>query len=297
MIYENTVPASFIRRVNRFVAIVSLEGREEVVHVKNTGRCRELLLTGAKVILQRSGNPARKTRYDLISVYKPGLGWVNIDSQAPNVLMQEWLESGTSVFGKISYLKPEYTYGNSRIDFYLETAEDPEDSFALGKGGSTSAEMDPDDFSAPEAADKSVAGEAIESPSVPEAADKPSCLKGLHMTSDIDLQVQRQCSVLIEVKGCTLEIDGADYFPDAPTERGIRHLKELIKARKEGYLCYIAFVSPMPGVTVVYPNRKTHPQFGDTLKEAFDQGVGILYLACDVEPDRVQIVSCHRSKA
>lgn len=221
MIYSNTVKGIFISRPNRFIAQVLIDGDEETVHVKNTGRCKELLIPGAEVILVSSGNPTRKTRYDLIAVYKKSLGWVNIDSQAPNVLVKEWLESGRSIFKDISFIKPECKFGNSRVDFYLEC-------------GSR--------------------------------------------------------RIFIEVKGCTLEIEGKGYFPDAPTERGVKHLRELAEAAKEGYECYIAFVIAMPKVTEVYPNINTHPEFGAALEEAKAAGVNVLYLPCEVEPDRISII-------
>lgn len=234
MEYPNITYAKFIERSNRFVAVVEVAGQREVVHVKNTGRCKELLLPGSKVVLtepnplspqsgqlpQSGSHSKRKTRYDLIAVWKKNLGWVNIDSQAPNKVVQEWLESGKSKFKRITFLKPEYTYGKSRIDFYLE---------------------------------------------------------------------QGKKKVFIEVKGCTLEIDGMGYFPDAPTERGVKHLHELAAAVKEGYECYLAFVIAMPKVTKVLPNVATHPEFGTALRMAQQAGVKVLYLTCDVEPNRLQI--------
>ena len=188
----------------------------ETVHVKNTGRCRELLLPGNTVGIQRSDNETRKTKYDLISVYKKGSGWVNIDSQAPNKVVGEWLEKQ-----EYDYVKPEYVYGNSRIDFYME------------KGAK---------------------------------------------------------KYLMEVKGCTLEIDGAGYFPDAPTERGTKHLRELIKAVSEGYNCYIAFVIPMEGVKMVYPNAAMDKEFAEAFYEAQAAGVKVLNLACRVEKDELEVL-------
>ncbi len=164
--YENTVPATFVRRVNRFVAEVQIEGKTEQVHVKNTGRLKELLVPEAKVTLQRAEDPNRKTAYDLISVHKPGLEWVNIDSLAPNELMKQYLLSQ-----HYDVVKPEHTYGDSRFDFYMES---------------------------------------------------------------------RGEKYLTEVKGCTLAADvkaGTGLFPDAPTQRGVKHLEELAKAAKEGYHC------------------------------------------------------------
>lgn len=221
MKYENITYAKFIERPNRFVAYVELDGEVEKIHVKNTGRCKELLLPGSDVVLAKSNNPARKTKYDLIAVYKSGLGWVNIDSQAPNQVMKEWLESRPVSFEGITLLKPEYTYGKFRVDFYLEC-------------GSR--------------------------------------------------------KILIEVKGCTLEIDGIGYFPDAPTERGVRHLHELAEAVRKGYECCIAFVITMPGVRKVLPNVKTHPEFGIALQAAVEAGVKVLYFPCNVLPDELSIV-------
>lgn len=224
MKYENTVRGTFIERPNRFIARVTLNGRTETVHVRNTGRCRELLLPGADVILSVSDNPNRKTKYDLIAVEKQDIGWINIDSQAPNTLVREWLESDPPLFPDITRIRPEYTYGSSRLDFYLES-------------GSR--------------------------------------------------------KILMEVKGCTLEINKTGYFPDAPTERGVKHLYELINAVHEGYESYIAFVIPMPGITKVLPNRVTHPQFGDALDEAQKAGVHVLFLSCNVKPDELSIAQAH----
>lgn len=218
MKYKNTYIGEFIERPNRFIAKVRLNDVIETVHVKNTGRCKELLIPGVKVVLEKSDVETRKTGYDLVAVYKDKLGWVNIDSQAPNVIVKEWLLSGESLFGEIDYLKPEYTYGKSRIDFYLECGER---------------------------------------------------------------------KIFIEVKGCTLEIDGVGYFPDAPTERGIKHLQELKEATKNGYECYILFAITMPSVVKVYPNRNTHPEFADEFESAMSNGVKAIYLPCEVMPDSV----------
>ena len=172
MKYQNIVRGKFHSRPNRFIAKVYVDEVLETVHVKNTGRCKELLIPGAEVILEKSENPARKTKYDLIAVYKEGLGLVNIDSQLCNKVAGEWL-------AKQDYdsIKPEYTYGASRFDFYLEKGEE---------------------------------------------------------------------KYLVEVKGCTLEIDGIGYFPDAPTERGVKHVKELTAAVEKGYHCAVAFVINAP---------------------------------------------------
>ena len=216
MKYREITEGWFIDRPNRFIAHVEIDGHEETVHVKNTGRCRELLKPGVAVCLEVSDNPRRKTKYDLISVFKENLGWVNIDSQAPNRVVREWLEKQD-----YDLIKPEYKYGDSRIDFYME------------KDGR---------------------------------------------------------KYLMEVKGCTLEIDGIGYFPDAPTQRGVKHLQELTRASGEGYECTAAFVIQMEGVTEVRPNIKTHPQFGQALEEAEAAGVRIMCLQCRVGKDTLEII-------
>lgn len=215
MKYERIVKGKFHKRLNRFVAQVYVEGVLETVHVKNTGRCAELLLLEADVILEISDNPNRKTKYDLICVYKKSLGWVNIDSQAPNRVVHEWLKEQD-----FTYIKPEYTYGASRVDFYMEKGEE---------------------------------------------------------------------KYLMEVKGCTLEIDGMGYFPDAPTERGVKHLRELTEAATAGYHCSIAFVIQMQGVDKVLPNRGTHAAFADALELAAQAGVQICYFGCRVTEDTLVI--------
>lgn len=215
MRYREIIEGRFIDRPNRFIAHVLINGVEETVHVKNTGRCRELLLPDAEVRLAVSDNPNRKTKYDLVAVYKEKLGWVNIDSQASNKVVQEWLETQD-----YTLVKPEYVYGDSRIDFYM---------------------------------------------------------------------VKDQQEYLMEVKGCTLEIDGIGYFPDAPTERGVKHLKELTKARTLGYECIIAFVIQMEGVSEVRPYISMQPEFGEALEEAKAAGVKVLFLQCEVGRDTLQI--------
>mgnify|MGYP000602851221 FL=1 len=217
MRYREIIEGKFIDRPNRFIAHVLINGVEETVHVKNTGRCRELLLPNAEVRLAVSDNPNRKTKYDLVAVYKEKLGWVNIDSQAPNKVVQEWLETQD-----YTLVKPEYVYGDSRIDFYM---------------------------------------------------------------------VKDQQEYLMEVKGCTLEIDGIGYFPDAPTERGVKHLKELTKARTLGYECIIAFVIQMEGVSEVRPYISMQPEFGEALEEAKAAGVKVLFLQCEVGRDTLQILT------
>lgn len=215
MKYSNIICGKFISRPNRFIAKVEIDCREETVHVKNTGRCKELLLPGATVVLEVSDNPERKTKYDLIAVYKKGLGLVNIDSQAPNKVVFEWLKSQ-----KFDYIKPEYTIGSSRIDFYMEKGSE---------------------------------------------------------------------KYLLEVKGCTLEIEGVGYFPDAPTLRGVKHLKELCELQKRGYNCAVAFVIQMEGIKEVRPNISTHPQFGEALAEAQNAGVKVIFLECSVTENSLSI--------
>lgn len=216
MKYENVVMGTFVRRRNRFVAEVMINGSLETVHVKNTGRMGELLFPDAKVALTCSDNPNRKTKYDLISVYKESLGWVNIDSQAPNKVVGEWLATKDYTF-----IKPEYKYGDSRLDFYMEKGEE---------------------------------------------------------------------KYMMEVKGCTLEINGIGYFPDAPSERAVRHVKELLHAKKQGYHCILAFVIAMPNVSVVRPNMSTHPAFGEVLEEALRNGVDVWYLTCQITHDSICII-------
>ena len=215
MKYHHIIKATFLSRPNRFIAKVAIDGAEETVHVKNTGRCRELLKPGATVYLERAANPDRKTKYDLVAVVKDTGVLFNIDSQAPNAAVKEWLEGQD--FDRV---QPEYRYGNSRIDFYMEKA-----------------------------------GEKI----------------------------------LMEVKGCTLEFDGIGYFPDAPTERGTKHLRELTRAVREGYRAIAAFVIQMAGVEEVRPNEETDPAFAQAFEEAREAGVEILFLKCRVEPDEMII--------
>ncbi len=215
MKYKNIVKGTFLSRPNRFIARVEIGGVEETVHVKNTGRCRELLKPGAEVYLERAENPNRKTNYDLVAVVKDTGVLFNIDSQAPNAAMKEWLAGQD--FDRV---QPEYRYGDSRIDFYMERA-----------------------------------GE----------------------------------KTLMEVKGCTLEFDGIGYFPDAPTERGTKHLRELTRAVREGYRAIAAFVIQMAGVEEVRPNTETDPAFASAFEEAREAGVEILFLKCRVEPDEMVI--------
>ncbi len=202
-------------RPNRFIAQVLVQGKTETVHVKNTGRCKELLTPGARVILAKGENPARKTAYDLICVYKPCLGWVNIDSAAPNRVVAEWLAGQD-----FSLIRPEYTYGDSRLDFYLERDDQ---------------------------------------------------------------------KIFMEVKGCTLEVDGIGYFPDAPTQRGVKHLRTLAAAAAAGYRAVAAFVIQMEGISEVRPNIATHPEFGQALAEAKAAGVEVVYFCCRVNEHSLEI--------
>ena len=218
MRYRNIEEAVFLDRPNRFIAHVELEGKAETVHVKNTGRCRELLIPGATVYLERSENPLRKTAWDLVAVRK-GERLINMDSQAPNKVFGEFALSGGFVPG-VTSLWPEYTYGDSRLDFALQTEQ------------------------------------------------------GFH---------------LVEVKGVTLEVEGAVYFPDAPTERGVKHLRELTRAAAAGIDASAVFVVQMEEVSHMSPNDMTHPEFGQALREARAAGVNVRAFACKVEPDSLTI--------
>jgi len=220
MKYKQTVEGRFIDRPNRFIAHVEVNGVIETVHVKNTGRCKELLIPDSRVILEVSDNPNRKTKYDLVVVYKEGLGWVNIDSQVPNTVVKEWLNSGKSCFDGITFLKPEYTYGKSRVDFYLECGDR---------------------------------------------------------------------KIFIEVKGCTLEIDGEGYFPDAPTERGLKHVKELTRLAQSGETCYIILVVQMENVDYFIPDYPIHYEFGKALEKAAEAGVRVLAFDCRVKEDSMDL--------
>lgn len=220
MRYQNIHRAIFLSRPNRFIAKVLLDGEEETVHVKNTGRCKELLVPGCTVYLERSANPARKTLYDLVTVEK-GERIINMDSQAPNKLFEEWARAGRFVPG-LTLLRPETAWGHSRFDFYWESKE---------RKGFT------------------------------------------------------------EVKGCTLEEDGWTYFPDAPTERGVKHMEELLLAKKEGYEAAVCFVIQMSDVKGFSPNDRTHPAFGRALREAAAGGVEVLAYQCEVIPEEVTITT------
>ena len=217
MKYGKMIKGTFLSRPNRFIAQVEIDGKEETVHVKNTGRCRELLPPGAEVWCEVSNNPSRKTKYDLITVRK-GDRLINMDSQAPNTAVKEWLLSGG--LGLIENLKAESFYGDSRFDF----------SFTM---------------------------------------DGKPCL--------------------MEVKGVTLENDGICAFPDAPTERGAKHLRGLTQAVKEGYTAFVLFVIQMPDVKYLHPNDKTDPAFSAALREAAENGVNVLAMDCAVTEDEMHI--------
>ena len=218
MKYENVCEARFISRPNRFIARVMLNGEELTVHVKNTGRCRELLTENARVILEKSSNPNRKTQYDLIAVYK-GDTLVNMDSQSPNGAVGEWLRAG-GFLENPTLVKPESTFGKSRLDFYLETENE---------------------------------------------------------------------KAYIEVKGVTLEENGVARFPDAPTERGKKHLSELINAKSQGYRAAVVFVIQMKGCHLFEPNYVTDKPFAEELKRAYENGVEIIAVDCRVQPDGMTI--------
>ena len=218
MKYESIVEGRFESRPNRFIAYVNINGTREKVHVKNTGRCRELLTDGAEVFLSESSNPERSTRYDLVAV-KKGERLVNMDSQAPNKAVEEWLYR-KELFPDITCVRPETTYGNSRFDFYIETKQD---------------------------------------------------------------------KIFMEVKGVTLEQDNLVRFPDAPSERAVKHVYELIEAVKAGYQAYIMFVVQMKNVSLFMPNRDTQPEFADALLAARKAGVKIIAYDCLVGKDSMTI--------
>ena len=218
MRYGTVIPGRFVDRPNRFVAHVETEEGLQTVHVKNTGRCRELLVPGAAVYLERGDRPGRKTAFDLIAVEK-GERLVNMDAQAPNKVFKEWVASG-GFSPEAVEVHPEFTYGASRLDFCLETAS------------------------------------------------------GRH---------------LVEVKGVTLEEGGAARFPDAPTERGVKHIRELQRAAEAGLEATLLFVIQMENIRTMAPNDETHPAFGAALREAAARGVRVCAWDCAVAPDRIAI--------
>lgn len=218
MKYERIIKGNFIERPNRFLAYADLMGEKETIHVKNTGRCAELLQPGASIYVQESENPERKTKWDLIAVEK-GDRMINMDSQIPNRVVQEWIEAG-NFCENVRLIKPETTYGNSRFDLYIETDEK---------------------------------------------------------------------KIFVEVKGVTLEENGVVRFPDAPSERAVKHLEELVKATKDGYESYVFFVIQMKGVRYFTPNTDTQPEFCQALKNTKAAGVHILAYDCCVTPDSIVI--------
>ncbi len=218
MRYNNIKKAVFKSRPNRFIAICAADGEEQVCHVKNTGRCKELLIPGVTVYLEERESKDRKTKFDLIAVLK-GDTLFNIDSQAPNKVFGEWLSKG-NLFRDFSLIRPETKYKNSRFDFYIE--------HSMGKA-------------------------------------------------------------FVEVKGVTLEENGVLKFPDAPTERGVKHIGELCDAVENGYEAYIAFIVQTDRAEFFTPNRKTHPEFADALEEAQKKGVKIICLSCRIKPDLIEI--------
>ena len=217
MRYRQVEKATFLARPNRFIAHVELGSEQVVCHVKNTGRCRELLVPGAEVWLERGSNPARKTAWDLIAVRK-GARLINMDAQAPNRVFSEW---AAQFEPRLTALRSEYTYGQSRLDFCLETQQ------------------------------------------------------GLHF---------------VEVKGVTLEEGGHTRFPDAPTERGIKHLQELTRAVEKGHRASAVFVIQMEDVVDFAPNDVTHPAFGAALRQAAAAGVQVVAVNCRVTPDSLEII-------
>lgn len=223
MKYERVTPAVFLSRPNRFIAEVLVGGREETVHVKNTGRCRELLIPGCTVYLSGPHGARRKTRYDLVAVEKQRQGGppmlINMDSQLPNAAAAEWLPY-SGLFGAGALVRREVSRGSSRFDLYIEDG---------------------------------------------------------------------RRRAFMEVKGVTLELDGAAAFPDAPTQRGVRHLRELCAAVDDGYEAYLLFVIQMKGVHVLRPNAAAHPEFAAALREAAEHGVRLLAMDCLVTPDSMTI--------
>lgn len=215
--YDNVIGAKFISRPNRFVAVAKINGENELIHVKNTGRCRELLVSNADIFAEKASSSQRKTKYDLISVIKNGR-LINIDSSAPNKIVREWLENG-GLIKNPSLIKAEKTYKSSRFDFYIEKGER---------------------------------------------------------------------KIFAEVKGVTLEENGVVMFPDAPTARGVKHLRELQSCIKDGFEAYIIFVVQMKGVSYFTPNRKTHAEFADELTKCKNEGVNIVCFDCNVSQNSIE---------
>lgn len=223
MQYKNITAGKFILRRNRFIADVNINGTVETVHIKNTGRCKELLLPGCEVFLEKSDNPARKTLYDLVAVKKSRLGQspllINMDSQAPNAAAWEWLPD-SGLFSRQAVFSKEVKYNNSRFDIHV--------------------------------------------------------CDGTH-------------KFFIEVKGVTLEKDGVAMFPDAPTERGVKHLNELANSIRDGFEAYILFVIQMKSIHCFRPHDAMHPEFGNALRNAAKNGVNLLAVDCIITPDSMTI--------
>lgn len=217
MKYKDIQKAIFLSRPNRFIANIEIDGKPEICHVKNTGRCRELLIPGTEIVVQKADGKNRKTKYDLIGVYKE-TRLINIDSQVPNKVFHEWVKE-SNFFKDLSLIKPEYQYNRSRLDFYMETAD--------GR------------------------------------------------------------KILVEVKGVTLENNGAVRFPDAPTLRGIKHINHLCHAISEGFEAYLFFIIQMKDVLYFAPNNDTHQAFGEALADAEKQGLNIIALDCEVTADSI----------
>ena len=218
MNYNNILEGKFISRPNRFIAHVEINGKVEICHVKNTGRCKELLTPNAIVFVEENNNPNRKTEFSLIGVIK-GKRIINMDSQVTNKVVHEWILKG-NLITEVTLIKPEKKYNNSRFDFYIET---------------------------------------------------------------------ENRKIFIEVKGVTLESEGIVKFPDAPTERGVKHVKELCDCIKDGYEAYIIFVIQMKDVLHFEPNIETHKEFAEVLKEAAKNGVNIIAVDCEVKEDSINI--------
>lgn len=218
MVYKNIRDAKFISRPNRFIANIEIDGKVEIAHVKNTGRCRELFTPGAHIFVEECNQPSRKTKYDIIGV-KKGNKIINIDSQVPNKVFGEFVADG-KFLDNVVYVKTETTYKNSRFDFYIETETE---------------------------------------------------------------------KIFVEVKGVTLEEDGIAKFPDAPTQRGVKHINELMDAVENGYKAYIVFVIQMKGINCFEPNRIMHKEFAEALCYAKTKGVNILALDCIVTEDSLCI--------
>lgn len=218
MKYEKILKGKFIDRPNRFIAHVEIQDKIETVHVKNTGRCKELLTPGVEVVLEEAGNPGRKTKYDLICVNKQGR-WINMDSQVPNKVAREWILSGGLFLEKVN-VSSERKYGNSRFDLFVES---------------------------------------------------------------------ENRKAFIEVKGVTLEDGNIARFPDAPTQRGVKHIEELIRCMEDGYEAYLLFVIQINGIKKFMPNWETHYHFGEVLKEAGQKGVNLLAYDCNITEDTIEI--------